>query len=95
MAYGAGIHAAVSGDPAPTLGGNLDLDDKNLSTGTSTGSQIGTAAAQKLGFFGATPVVQPAHIDNPSGGATVDTECRVALSSLLAQQAQLGLQASS
>jgi len=32
----------------------------NLTLGSSTGTQIATAASQKLGFYGATPVVQPA-----------------------------------
>jgi len=32
----------------------------NIVVGTTTGTQIGTAAAQKIGFFGATPVVQRA-----------------------------------
>ena len=34
-------------------------DGVNLTFGTSTGTQIGTAANQKLAFFGKTPVVQP------------------------------------
>jgi hypothetical protein len=34
-------------------------DGANLTFGTSTGTQIGTAANQKLAFFGQTPVVQP------------------------------------
>jgi hypothetical protein len=34
-------------------------DGVNLTVGTSTGTQIGTAANQKLAFFGNTPVVQP------------------------------------
>lgn len=32
----------------------------NIIVGTTTGSQIATGATQKLGFYGATPVVQPA-----------------------------------
>lgn len=32
----------------------------NLAAGTTTGTKIGTAATQKLGFYGATPVVQRA-----------------------------------
>ncbi|HMP83063.1 MAG TPA: hypothetical protein PKA41_10220 [Verrucomicrobiota bacterium] len=44
--------------------GGLALDEgANISAGTSTGSQIGTGASQKLGFWGVTPVVQPAHAD--------------------------------
>ena len=34
-------------------------DGVNLTFGTSTGTQIGTAANQRLAFFGTTPVVQP------------------------------------
>jgi hypothetical protein len=33
-------------------------DAGNIQVGTTTGTKIGTAAAQKLGFFGVTPVVQ-------------------------------------
>lgn len=33
-------------------------DGKNIAVGTTTGTEIGTASTQKLGFFGATPVVQ-------------------------------------
>ena len=33
--------------------------DKNLILGTTTGTKIGTATSQKLGFYNATPVVQP------------------------------------
>lgn len=40
--------------------GNLTLSAKNIITDTTTGMQIGTAAAQKLGFYGATPVIQRA-----------------------------------
>lgn len=33
-------------------------DGYNIAVGTTTGTQIGTAAAQKIGFFGKTPRVQ-------------------------------------
>lgn len=52
-----GLHAATSGANAHVLatdsGGNVETD-------TTTGMKIGTAAAQKIGFWNATPVVQPA-----------------------------------
>lgn len=32
----------------------------NIAVGTATGTKIGTSASQKLGFYNATPVVQPA-----------------------------------
>jgi len=45
----------VGGDVTIGDGGNVVLD-------TTTGTQIATAASQKLGFFGATPVVQQSEI---------------------------------
>lgn len=39
-------------------GGTMD-EGANISTGTTTGTKIGTATSQKLGLFNATPVVQP------------------------------------
>jgi hypothetical protein len=48
-------------------------DAVNLALGTGTGSKIGTAAAQKLGFWGVTPIAQPsgaaqAALTNSTGG---------------------------
>lgn len=43
---------------ATTFTGNITLSTKNIVTDTTTGTQIGTGSTQKLGFFGATPVVQ-------------------------------------
>lgn len=42
----------------PLSGGTL-ADAANVAVGTTTGTKIATAASQKLGFYGATPVVQP------------------------------------
>lgn len=53
---------SVSNLSAATLGitGNKTVaEGTNLVLGTTTGTQIGTASSQKLGFFGATPVDQP------------------------------------
>lgn len=42
-------------------GGNLILADaRNIEVDTTTGTKIGTATNQKIGFFNATPIVQPA-----------------------------------
>jgi len=65
----------------------------NLNFGTTTGTKFGVAADEKIGFWTATPVVQPSHIADPTGGATVDAECRAAVVSILAQLATTGLQA--
>jgi hypothetical protein len=41
-----------------TLTGNLTLSTHNIVTDTTTGTDIGTATTQKVGFYGVTPVVQ-------------------------------------
>jgi hypothetical protein len=51
-----------------TTRGNANLGDgANVVLGTSTGTQIGTAASQKLSLWGATPVAQPSHIADADG----------------------------
>ena len=35
------------------------LDGRSIQTATGTGTKIGTSSTQKLGFWGATPVVKP------------------------------------
>jgi hypothetical protein len=43
------------------IGGHLKIDDaKNVILGTTTGTKIGTATTQKLGFYNATPVARQA-----------------------------------
>ena len=50
------------------LGKDLDISgDHDLIIGTSTGTKIGTAVTQKIGFFNATPVVQPATTGTTGG----------------------------
>ncbi len=44
--------------PALLLAGGTLADGANVALGTTTGTKIGTATSQKLGFFNATPVVQ-------------------------------------
>lgn len=43
------------------------LDGRNIRLGKSTGTIIGTATDQKLGFFNTTPVVQPSNPGTASG----------------------------
>jgi hypothetical protein len=40
------------------VGGSM-AEGANITLGTSTGTKIGTATTQKLGFWNATPIVQP------------------------------------
>jgi hypothetical protein len=50
------------------------LDGTNWSFGTTTGTQIGTATSQKIGFFGKTPIVQPTMGSATAGGTYTATE---------------------
>lgn len=73
---------------------NLQIRDGiNVILSGTTGTKIGTAATQKLGFFGATPVVRQNSIAAPSGGTTVDSQARTAIASIIAEIKSLGLTA--
>ena len=60
---------------------------ENLILDTSTGSEVGTAAAQLLGFWGTTPVDQPASIADATGAGDVVAQ----LNLLLASMREIGL----
>ena len=51
------------------LAGGTLTDGANVAVGSTTGTQIGTASTQKLGFYGATPVVRPASANQAAIGA--------------------------
>ena len=71
-----------------TSAGVLQVADAgNITVGTTTGTKIGTAITQKLGFYNATPVVQPAAVANATDAATVITQ----LNDLLAKLRTLGI----
>lgn len=65
---------------AQTWTANQTLSNVNIILGTTTGTKIGTATTQKLGFWNATPIVQPASANQAAfsgstafaGGDTVD-----------------------
>lgn len=59
--------------------------------GTLRGLKIGGASTSLLGFYGATPVDQPATVSDPSGGITVDTEARAAIAAVIDRLQELGL----
>jgi hypothetical protein len=45
---------------SPTLSGTVTMaDSANVAFNVTTGSKLGTAATQKIGFWNAVPVVQP------------------------------------
>lgn len=64
----AGTNATITNNYALGLGGSLGLSESaNIVLGTTTGTKIGTATTQKLGFFNATPIVQPAAVTTVQG----------------------------
>lgn len=66
-------------------------DNRHIFFSTSTGSKIGSTAAEKLAFWGATPVVQGAAVADASGGAVIDVEARAAINGWLARARTYGL----
>jgi hypothetical protein len=62
-------------------------DAGNITVGTTTGTKIGTATTQKLGFYNATPVVQPAAVADATTAIDVITQ----LNDLLAKLRTLGI----
>ena len=62
---------------------------QNIIVNATTGTKIGTATTQKLGFWNATPVVQQVHVADPTDLAS----CIVAITAINAKDAALGLTA--
>ena len=58
------------------------LDGKNIRVGRGTGTTIGTATDQKVGFHGKTSI-QATKINDPTGGTTVDSEARTAINAII------------
>lgn len=71
------------------------FDGRNIQVGKNTGTQIGTEALQKIGFYGVAPVAQQSAITAPSGGgaAGVDNPARGAIVSLIAAIKNMGITA--
>ena len=70
-----------------TLSGVTIADATDIALATGTGTKIGTATTQKLGFFNATPVVQPTAVADATDAASVITQ----LNALLTRMRNLGL----
>lgn len=78
----AGITASTA-----TFSGNVTVSAVNIVTDTTTGTKIGTATTQKIGFYNKTPVVQPAAVADATDAASVITQ----LNLLLSRMRDLGL----
>ena len=59
LMYGVFNATALSQTLTLNLGTLTLLDGANIVFGTTTGTKIGTAASQKIGFYNTTPIVQP------------------------------------
>ena len=70
-----------------TLNGDLTASTRNIVTDTTTGTKIGTGTTQLLGFWNATPAVQPAAVADATDAAT--TQAR--LNDLLARLRTIGI----
>ena len=71
-----------------TSAGVLQIADAgDITVGTTTGTKIGTATTQKLGFYNATPVVQPTAVADATTAVDVITQ----LNNLLAKLRTLGI----
>jgi hypothetical protein len=72
---GGGGYLPLSGG---TMTGSITLSNSvNIPLGTGAGTKIGTATTQKLGFFNATPIVQPAANADTSGATLAQLETEV------------------
>lgn len=67
-------------------------DGVHITIGTSSGTKFGSSSS-KMSFFGAPVVAQQNSISAPSGGATVDSQARTAITSILGVLDNLGLTA--
>lgn len=69
------------------------LDARHIQLGKNNGTKIGTQTTQKLAFYGVTPIVQQSAITAPSGGATIDSQARTAITSLITTIKNIGITA--
>lgn len=67
------------------------MASQQLHDGNDEGTVIGQAATDKIGFYGATPVDQPAAIADATDAATAITQCNAVIAALV----ELGLVSSS
>ena len=67
------------------------MDGRNIQFGITTGTKIGTAANQKLSFFGKIPVVQQSLSIIGGGGAASDGTARDKIDTLIGKLQTLGL----
>lgn len=68
----------------------LFKDNSSISLGANLGTKIGLAG-ERIGFLGASPIARQSAITPPSGGATVDSQARTAINSIITVLQNFGL----
>ena len=53
------------------------LDGRNIQVGLTTGTQLGTSAAQKIALHGVTPTIQSLKINDPSSAGGTYSQAQV------------------
>ena len=91
---GLGSNTTTIGNSSTTdnyLYGNFNVfDAKNIILGTTTGTKIGTSTSQKIGFWNATPVVQPTAVTTSQGIADALTTLGLLQSSSISTVQDVG-----
>lgn len=67
------------------------LDGNDITLASEHGTRFGTSDAQKLGFYGVTPIIQPTAPSEPTGGTVIDVQCRSAMNGVIATLISLGI----
>lgn len=94
ITQGASANPAWSSTPtlgALTLGGNLTLSTHNIVTDAVTGTKIGTATSQLLGFYNANPVAQQTNGTAADLAAIADAPAKAFVTALSTALVNLGL----
>ena len=72
-----------------TINGNVTIsslvslpDSSNIQFGTGTGTKIGTATTQKIGFYNAAPVVQPTAVADATDATSAITQLNLLLGNI-------------
>ena len=71
----AGTRVTITNPYSLSLGGSIQMDGgANINLSTTTGTKIGTATNQLLGFYNASPIAQPASANQAAVATTAATQ---------------------